>query len=138
MCRASLFACLAFFLAGCQFCDRRIIENPEAGAVIRVINGDRYYFDLEENQTTGYSWYASCDDADVEVTMDHESAEPTEDGETLCGAPGKVAVRLRVRRGFDGPATIRFFYKRPWEETPIKSFNIVFYRRTGDAAFWKK
>ena len=128
-----------FWLTGCQFCDRVLLDNPGESQVLRVMSGDRYYMTLEENMTTGYSWRFECDSDDVEVLIDHEGPAETRssDGEVLCGAPGKANVRIRIFRGFDGPATVRFFYQRPWEKEPIKSFNIGLYKRTGDAAFWK-
>jgi len=128
----------ALLLGGCQFCDRYIISEPGKNEIIRVNNGDRYYFELEENVTTGYSWDYACDNADVEVIIDHEGPSETEkDGRMMCGAPGKASVCVRIHRGFDGPAGVRFFYKRPWEKEPIKQFTLSFYRRTGDVAFWK-
>lgn len=123
---------LLFFLGGCQAFDRRVIFNPGKDEVIRVVNGDRFYFDLDENMTTGYSWEYTCDDTDVEVRIDHESGDPT-----LCGAPGKAKVLIRIHRGFDGPAIVYFRYRRPWEKEAIKSFKISLFRRTGDVAFWE-
>ncbi len=130
---------LLFTLTGCQFCDRISLGDAAENQVLRVMSGDRYYLTLEENMTTGYSWHYACDNDDVEVRIDHEGPEETRspDGEILCGAPGKAEIRIRVLRGFDGPATVRFFYQRPWEKEPVKSFTIGLYKRTGDAAFWK-
>jgi len=124
-------------LAGCQFCDRHLI--PGESQVIRVESGHRYYFDLEENATTGYQWEYTCNDDDVEVLLDHQGPPKPKAGEPMmCGVPGKVSVRVRIHRGFDGPSTIKFQYKRPWEKEPIEQFTISLYKRTGDAAFWKK
>jgi len=129
---------LALLLAGCQFCDRHIISDPGKNEVIRCNSGDRYYFDLEENATTGYSWDYFCDNDDVEVLIDHKGPPEAKDGGApMCGVPGKASVRVRIHRGFDGPAGVKFFYKRPWEKEPIRAFTLSFYKRTGDTAFWK-
>ena len=129
---------LAAFLAGCQFANWHILNNPGEDQVIRVENGDRYYFDLEENATTGYMWDYSCDNDDVEVTVEHKGpSKPGADGPTKCGAPGRASARIRIHRGFDGPAGVGFFYKRSGEKTPVKEFTVGLFRRTGDVAFWE-
>lgn len=127
----------ALALTGCQFCDRHLIA-PGESQVIRTSSGDRYYFDLEENTTTGYQWGFDCSDSDVEVTIDHKGPSEPKPGEPMmCGVPGKASVRIRIHRGFDGPATVRFYYKRSWEPNPIEQFTLSFFKRTGDVAFWK-
>lgn len=129
---------MVVLVAGCQFCDRHVIDNPKRNQIIRVQSGDRFYFDLDENMTTGYSWGYACNDADVEVLLDHKGPPESKPGEPmLCGASGKASVRVRIHRGFDGPADVKFFYKRPWEKEPVEQFTISLYKRTGDAAFWK-
>ena len=122
------------FLAGCNMVWRRILPDPEKNQVIRVEKGERLYFDLEENGTTGYQWYCTCTDPDVEVTIDHYAAD-AKDG--LAGAPGRAEVRIRIHRGYDGPSDVTFRYKRSWEKAPIKKFTLSLFRRTGDCAFWE-
>lgn len=123
-------------LSGCasnlHFLDVKLSENPNQ--IIRVEPFDRYVFELEENVTTGYMWDYTCDDPDVEVHIEHISAN-SEDG--MVGCPGKAKVFFLVHRGYDGPTTLEFFYKRRWEKAPIKSFHITLFRRTGDSACWK-
>lgn len=132
--RLFTFVALALLLSGCQMSDRRALANPGENQVLQVASGDRFYFDLKENTTTGYSWDFSCDDPDVEVTIDHQ---PGGSGE-VCGAPGRAVVLIRIHRGYDGPSSVRFFYRRPWEKgPPAKEFTIALFRRTGDAAFWE-
>ena len=131
-CCLALFA-LAF-LSGCNMVWRRILPDPEKNQVIRVEKGERIYFDLEENGTTGYQWDFTCADPDVEVTIDH-CGPSAEDG--LVGKPGRAEVRIRIHRGYDGPSDICFRYKRSWEKEPIKKFTISLFRRTGDCAFWE-
>ena len=128
--------CLALlalaFLTGCNMVGRRNLPNPDRNQVVRVEKGDRIYFDLMEDVDAGSRWDFTCDDADVEVTLDHESPEGGDAGREL----GTARVRIRIHRGYDGPSAVRFFYKSPGR--PIeKEFTITLYRRTGDYAFWE-
>ena len=134
--RLFAFVALALLLtAGCQMADRQILANPGENQVVQVKSGDRLDFELEENITTGFSWDYTCDDPDVEVQIEHL---PAETSGNLCGAPGRARVHIHVHRGYDGPSSIRFFYRRPWEKKPpAKEFTIALFRRTGDAAFWE-
>ena len=121
-------------LSGCNMVWRRIVPDPEKDQVIRVEKGERLYFDLEENGTTGYQWDYICSDPDIQVTIDHC---PPKRMDGIVGASGRAEVRIRVRRGYDGPSDVRFQYRRPWEKKPIKEFVISLFRRTGDCAFWE-
>ena len=119
-------------LSGCNMVWRKILPNPEKNQVVRVEKGERLYFDLEEDVDAGYRWDFTCDDADVEVTIDHEPPAGGGEGREL----GTAEVRIRVHRGYDGPTTIRFFYKSRGKPVE-KSFTITLYRRIGDYAFWE-
>ena len=121
-------------VAGCNFANRRWLDNPGRNETVRVESGQRLYLDLEENVTAGYRWEARCDDADVSVTVEHVAARPA-DGRV--GAPGRARVEIRVHRGYDGPSAVRFRYRRPWEPAAAKEFTVCLYRRTGDCAFWE-
>jgi len=125
---------LVTLMSGCAGTRHRL-NNAGENQVIAVESGDRYYFELEENMTTGYRWDCECDDSDVEVQIAHRGPEPAKDG--LCGAPGRAEVLFRVHRGYDGPSTLTFRYARNWEKRPAKSFTITLYKRTGDFAVWK-
>ena len=129
-------SCLAFralaMFAGCNMVSRRILPDPEKNQVVRVENGERLYFDLEEDVDTGNLWDFTCDDSDVEVTIDHETPGTRKEGQELDAA----AVRIRIHRGYDGPTTIRFFRKRKGEPVE-REFTITLYRRIGDCAFWE-
>lgn len=114
---------LAAAVLGCQSVERHLLAKPGSNEIIRVASGDRYYFSLEEDLSTGASWRYTCDDPDVEVTLDHK--------------PGKAAVRLRVHRGYDGPSTIRFVCKKDGAKRADREFSIVLFRRLGDVAFWE-
>lgn len=132
--RIALVAALAL-CCGCEGIGLRVISDPGKDEVLRVVSGDRIYFELEENTTTGYAWDYVCDDPDVEVTIDHVAAD-TSNG--LVGAPGIAKVRIRIHRGYDGPSNVHFVYRRMWEKgPPAKDFDIGLYKRTGDVAFWE-
>ena len=125
------FVALAM-LSGCNMVWRRILPDPEKNQVVRVEKGERLYFDLEEDVDAGYRWDFKCDDSDVEVTLDHEPPDGGGEGREL----GTAEVRIRVHRGYDGPTTIRFFYKSRGKPVE-KEFTITLYRRIGDYAFWE-
>ena len=131
---SNLLFSAALLLTGCQMVDRRILSDPAKNQVIRIERGDRLYFDLEENGTTGYQWEVICTDPDVEVTLDHQPADVPKG---LVGAPGKAKVRIRIHRGYDGPTDVCFQYRRSWEKKPIQKFTLSLYRATGDRAFWE-
>lgn len=132
--KAAVIAALAALLAGCHADRRHFAIVPERNQTVRAQSGDRFLFDLEENMTTGYEWTATCDDSDVDVRIRHV---PGESDEGMVGVPGVAKVEIRVRRGYDGPSTIRFRYKRRWEKDAIKSFTVTLYKQTGDRAFWE-
>ena len=131
--RSVIGALAALALAGCSM-GRHDIESPGTSQTIRVESGDRFFMTLEENPTTGYRWQATCNDTDVDVIVEHK---PPQAAEGLAGAPGTADVTIRVHRGYDGPSTVTFRYKRPWEAEPIKTFTITLFKRTGDTAFWE-
>lgn len=130
-----LAAVAVALLCGCEGIGYYVIRDPGTSQVLRVVSGDRLYMDLEENVTTGFMWDCVCDDSDVEVSIDHETGDSS-DGR--CGAPGVAKVRIRVHRGYDGPSTLCFRYRRQWEKgPPAREFTITLYKRTGDVAFWE-
>lgn len=129
-----LVAALAL-ACGCEGIGYRVVSEPGKNEVIRVVSGDRIYFDLEENSAAGYAWDYTCDDPDVEVTIDHV---PADSSGGRVGAPGVAKVRIRIHRGYDGPSNVHFTYRRPRQKgPPEKDFDIGLYRRTGNVAFWE-
>ena len=132
MSKALLALFLVALFAGCNMTWRRILPNPDRNQVVRVEKGERIYFDLEEDVDAGCRWDFTCDDADVEVTLDHEAPDGGDAGREL----GTAEVRIRIHRGYDGPSAVRFFYKSLGG--PVKKeFTITLYRRIGDYAFWE-
>lgn len=116
----SLFVALA--LGGCAMWRDPLTIDYRSRA-IRVQPMDRLSFDLEAAK--GCEWIAVSDDLDVEVRLDAEA-----DGVTY-------ACHIRVFRGFDGPAHLRFreLDKRTFEEK--RNFVLMLYKDVSDRAFWK-
>lgn len=131
---AALLALLAWCAPGCHVDRRHFAVVPERNQALRVQSGDRLVFDLDENMTTGYSWTATCDDDDVDVTIRHV---PGSSADGLVGVPGVAKVEIRIRRGYDGPSAVRFRYRRPWERDADREFVITLFKRVGDTAFWE-
>jgi len=127
-----MLALAAVALCGCSV-ERHHISSPGRSQTIRVESGDRWFMDLEEDSASGCRWYAKSDDSDVDVIIEHV---PGKDGDGRVGAVGTAAVTIRVFRGYDGPSTVTFTYKRKGKE-PEKRFTITLFRRTGDCAFWE-
>lgn len=125
-------ALLSGALSGCNMVWRRILPDPEKNQVVRVEKGERLYFDLEEDVDAGYKWDFTCDDNDVEVTVDHKQPDGGGEGREF----GKAEVRIRIHRGYDGPSTVRFLYRGRGKAVK-KTFTITLYRRVGDYAFWE-
>lgn len=122
--RTALLA-IAALAAGCNFALRRWLDHPGVSQVIRVESGERIYFDLEEDPATDGQWYATSDDDDVLVKVDHHLDD--------CVAK----VEIRIHRGYDGPSTVNFRYRRSGGAKPLKEFTITLFKRTGDVAFWE-
>ncbi len=128
-----IFAVLAA-LSGCRL-GRYNLSEPITNRYIDVKSGDHWTFELEENQTTGFSWTASCPDHLVDVTLVHRG--PEKEAEGLCGAPGKALVTAKIRRGFSGPSELTLTYRRPWSNEVAREVRICFYRKANDVAPWK-
>jgi len=120
-------------LSACTF-NRHSISNPGTSQVIRVEPLDRFYMDLEEDSAAGCRWYAACSDSDVDVRIDHQRGR---DGDGRVGTHGTAEVTIHIHRGYDGPSTVTFAYRRRGEAEPIRRFAINLYKRTGDSAAWE-
>ena len=123
--RGIALALAVLALSGCDF-GRHSIANPGECQAVCVESGDRLFFDVEEDPKTG-RWDFTCDDADVEVIIDH-----------VAGNPGKAEVTIRIRRGYDGPSEVTFFKRQAQSDrAKQQKFTITLYKRTGDSAFWR-
>lgn len=83
-------------------------------------NGISATFSLEENTTTGYTWFARYHSNDCYVTVDHRG--PAVAGPVLTGAPGSAFISVRPLH--PGDTIIELIYARRWEwekgEEPAK------------------
>ena len=127
-----VLASLLLLVSGCNMVWRKILPDPGKNQVVRVEKGERMYFDIEEDSDAGYEWDFTCDDKDVEVTLDHQAPDGGGSGRGL----GTAEVRIRIHRGYDGPSAVRFFYKGRGKSVE-KQFTLTLYRRIGDYAFWE-
>ena len=118
--RAIVFLLAAAALAGCRI-ERHLLARPGESQAVRVESGDRFYFSLSEDEDC--RWDFTSDDPDVEVRIDHDD--------------GEASVRIRIHRGYDGPSTVRFYYRRPGRKEPVRTFAISLFKRPGDYAFWE-
>lgn len=121
--------------AGCGVC-RHHLDNPGVDQVLAAESGDRYSFELDEDES-GRAWFYACDDPDVEVTIDRSTTFTAAGG--FVGGHGKVVVTIRFHRGFDGPTDVEFTCRRRGEkpEQAARRFALTFYLRGRNAAFWE-
>lgn len=131
--RLMLLALAAVLFGGCAF-ERHYSIVPGKDQVVEVESGDRWLFELDE-AADEFEWDCTCDDDDVEVSIDHVAGEV---GEGAAGTAGKARVTIRVHRGYDGPSVVLFFCRRRCGKGRLaKPFAVTLFRRTGDEAFWK-
>ena len=130
-----LLICAALLAgAGCSM-ERHTLSGAGVSQTVRVESGDRLYLDLEEDSAHGCRWEAVCKDPDVDVKIRHV---PCEGVGGVNGAPGRAETEIRVHRGYDGPSAVVFSYRRRSAgPTPLKSFTVTLFKRTGDCAFWE-
>lgn len=119
--------------SGCRI-DRYTLTEPIDGRTFEVKSGDRISVVLDENATTGYVWQAECDDN--EISFARETIPPDDD--TLCGAPGKVRIIIRVHRGFSGTSHVRLVNRRPWKGGgTARTIDLILFHQPEDNAPWK-
>ncbi|MBP2172079.1 protease inhibitor I42 family protein [Methanococcus voltae] len=84
--------------------------------------GQDFILELPENPTTGYTWYYFIDDENV-VRVNEEKYVPNDI--QLLGSGG---TKFWVFEGVGkGSTTIKFEYKRSWEEEPILEYLLTVY-----------
>jgi len=128
---------LAAFVCGCRLSLYDLDETID-GQTFEVKSGDRLRIVLEENATTGYMWMAECSDTDIRFEREEIEPERDEHDVPICGAPHKVRFTIRVEAGFDGPAHVKFAYRRPWEKKkPVRQIDVILYHTAEDNAPWK-
>ena len=131
--RALVMLAAAAALAGCALERRYFAVRPGVNQALSVVSGDRIFFDMDEDTSSGLRWDFTCDDPDVEVSMAHNP--PKHGG--VDGESGSASVEIRVHRGYDGPSTIVFSLRRSGAGSVDRRFTITLFRKTGDAAFWR-
>ena len=66
-------------------------------------------FDLEENTSTGYTWFARYDSTYCDVSIVHHAAS----GFGFVGRPGRANIKLSAK--YPGDTLVEFIYARRWE-----------------------
>ena len=66
-------------------------------------------FDLEENTTTGYTWFARYDSSYCDVSIVHHGAS----GFGFVGRPGRANIKISAK--YPGDTLVEFIYARRWE-----------------------
>jgi len=80
---------------------------------IDVHKGRTISFRLEENASTGFTWFARVSGSKVGVSIDHQQVVPTYNGAPMVGVPGCAEVFIKGRH--HGDALVELIYARPWE-----------------------
>ena len=121
----TLSAVLVLGLVGClhsTYC----ISEADAGALRILERGDTLIVRLSSNASTGYAWERVAPE-----TFAGGSLEPLGEGayRNLGSAPGSPGVTsFRYAAVGSGTVTLRFVYRRPWEEEPpIEDISFIIY-----------
>ena len=78
-----------------------------------TFSSQKAVIELDGNPTTGYTWNYEIEDEAV-IKMDEEIRYLGKKG--VVGAPSKFTYTVHSLK--TGSTTIKFEYKRPWEQTP--------------------
>jgi predicted secreted protein len=87
---------------------------------VTIERGTPFRIDLKANPQSGYLWYLDGDYSDVHVQLEEEKMIPLE-GYNGCIQQFHMVVNEQ------GMKSIKFLYKRIWEDSPLKTekINIV-------------
>lgn len=116
------FLVLGSLFSGCAINMAMIDVSKGESMAIRTEPMIRHYFTL--NDESDAKWEVKSDDPDAEVTQERVRA-------------GISKVRIRIHRGFDGPATVNCRLVEEKDRAVRREFNLMFYKDIGDRAFWK-
>lgn len=101
-----------------------VYTDPSTPIVVKA--GQDFLIALPSNPTTGYSWTAKPNNADVAVYGSAFERPATVKGKTIVGAGGQQFFVLEAAR--IGTARVVFSYGRPWQKgvipARIESFTI--------------
>ena len=121
-----VLAAFSALLAGCSQmpgpAEIRVLRADFSKPVEAKI-GDLVVAVLNANKTTGYSW--ACSAGGRQVVLEAEKYELSKRGalsEPVCGAGGRQIFMFRCVNA--GAARVDFFYRRPWEASPIDSASL--------------
>lgn len=89
-------------------------DSAYPGQTQEVAPGETFAITLESNPTTGYSWQAQYDQTLLELV--DQTFEPSSD---LAGAGGQETLVFKALQ--NGNTKVTTVYKRPWEDTSIKT-----------------
>ena len=117
---APFFIGSILLVPGCA-AEPSVYANPDKAIV--VAPGKEFVIDLESNPTTGYSWQETHDEMIVRLTG--KTYEQSVTGTPVVGGGGVESFRFQALKS--GTTEIEFFYKRAWEEEPIKEtkFHVI-------------
>lgn len=88
---------------------------------LRDYDWEELEYEIEENRTTGYEWSLTQGSDKLDIELEHY----TDPNKVMPGAGG--VYKMRVKGIKPGNATVRFEYKRGWEEFPIQELEYNFY-----------
>ncbi|ORX41843.1 hypothetical protein BCR36DRAFT_170522 [Piromyces finnis] len=106
-----------------------VVTFTQDGGIQELEVEEGSYFDvkLSTNPSTGYNWY--LDNADdikdaIEVLNDDGDYIPDESKPIMPGSGGTIAFQFQVKKT-DKLPTLKFVYKRIWEETFIATAEVI-------------
>ncbi|WP_313579566.1 protease inhibitor I42 family protein [Chishuiella sp.] len=98
------------------------LDDVKTEKTIHLNNGEEVDFTITTNPTTGYDWTTTVPN-DCNVAIVNEAI--TSDNKTgAMGAPSKKTYKIKANK--NGECTIRFDYKRSWEDAVENTKQIKF------------
>ena len=95
------------------------VDDSRNGGEVELPVGEEIEVELAENPTTGYRWHLDMPEAAGLVCVEDTFQRS---GDAL-GASGRR--RWRFRANHEGVTRIQFAYRRSWERSPTKTFEIT-------------
>ena len=119
---------LSVLLSGC-LCTTVVVTDLDDGAARVLATGDRLTIELAGNPTTGYAWVRiePSDLGDGPLAAIEEGTCTAPDQCSLVGEGGDYLFEYQAVSS--GTVTLRYAYKRPWEDEPIDEFAITIWVR---------
>ena len=111
--------------SGPDYSDPVTVTADQAGSTVDLAVSQELRVRLASNPSTGYSWSFTCLPADVVSALGAPRHTPQAPG--VVGAGGVDTFSLTAVRA--GRATLRFEYRRSWEQEVPAAEAVVFYLR---------